>query len=118
MYPGRSPARCGLRPPLRQRATEKAVPESDPALQRIERVSLMACAALAAAAAILTGGVEAPLGVAGGGALVAISYRGIKGGITAVVDRGASAGGRPKAVTFALVKFFTRYAILALAAYV
>ena len=73
---------------------------------------MIACAALAVAAGIVTRGVEAPLGVLGGGALVAISYRGIKAGISAVVTGGA------KPVAIGLVKFFTRYAILAVAAYV
>jgi len=93
--------------------------EPDPALRRIERHSVIACAALAVAAGIVTRGVEAPLGVLGGGALVAISYRGIKAGISAVVDSGnggAAGGSRPVAI--GLVKFFTRYAILAVAAYV
>jgi hypothetical protein len=88
------------------------VAETDPGLRRIERYSVVACAALAVAAAVLTRRVDAPLGVLGGGALVAISYHGIKAGISAVV------GGGSKAVAIGLVKFFTRYAILALAAYV
>ena len=50
-----------------------------------------------------------------------ISYRGIKGGIDAMAD--AAAGERSRVRTGAktaigLVKFFTRYAILAVAAYV
>jgi len=88
------------------------VAETDPGLRRIERYSVVACAALSVAAAVLTRRVDAPLGVLGGGALVAISYRGIKAGITAVV------GGGSKPAAIGLVKFFTRYAILALAAYV
>jgi hypothetical protein len=101
------------------------VAERDPALRRIERYSVIACAVLAVAAGIVTRGVEAPLGVLGGGALVAISYRGIKAGISTVAgagdardarDGGEVAGSRPVAI--GLVKFFTRYAILALAAYV
>ena len=86
--------------------------ETDPGLRRIERYSVVACAALAVAAGIVTRRVDAPLGVLGGGALVAISYRGIKAGISAVVNGGS------KPVAIGLVKFFTRYAILALAAYV
>ena len=58
-----------------------AVAESDLTLRRIERHSVMACAVLAAAAAVVTRRLDAPLGVLGGGALVAISYRGIKAGI-------------------------------------
>jgi hypothetical protein len=86
-------------------------------LRRIERRSLLTCVLLAAAAAVATRGIAAPLGVAGGGVLVAISYRGIKGGAGAL-------SGEPTASAFArrtraagLVKFFTRYAILAVAAY-
>jgi hypothetical protein len=88
------------------------VAETDPGLRRIERYSVVACAALAVAAGVLTRRIDAPLGVLGGGALVAISYRGIKAGISAVVTGGS------KPVAIGLVKFFTRYAILALAAYV
>ena len=94
------------------------VAETDPGLRRIERHSVIACAALAVAAGIITRGVEAPLGVLGGGALVAISYQGIKAGITALVDAGGGEAGGSKKVAIGLVKFFTRYAILALAAYV
>ena len=93
--------------------------EPDPALRRIERHSVIACAALAVAAGIVTRGVEAPLGVLGGGALVAISYRGIKAGISTVVDTGhGGASGGSRLAAIGLVKFFTRYAILAVAAYV
>jgi hypothetical protein len=56
----------------------------------------------------------APAGVFGGGALVWISYRGIKGGVEVLTGR---VRGRTS-VAVALVKFFTRYAILAVAAYV
>jgi hypothetical protein len=92
--------------------------ENDPVLRRIERHSLLACGGLAVTAAIVTRGVEAPLGVLGGGSLVAISYLGIKAGITALVEAGAGSGraGEGK-VIIGLVKFFTRYAILAVAAY-
>ena len=98
--------------------TGNTVAESDPALRRLERHSLTACAVLAVAAGIVTRGVEAPLGVLGGGALVAISYRGIKAGITALVDAGAGGAAGARRVVFGLVKSFTRYGILAVAAYV
>jgi hypothetical protein len=91
--------------------------ETDPVLRRIERHSLIACVMLAVAAAVVTRRGEAALGVLGGGALVAISYRGIKGGSTALVDVSAGGGSR-RGVAIGLVKFFTRYAILAVAAYV
>ena len=66
----------------------------------------------------MTRRVEAPLGVLGGGALVAISYRGIKAGITVLVEAGPGGAGGTRHVAIGLVKFFTRYAILAVAAYV
>ncbi len=92
--------------------------ESDAVLRRVERNSVLACAAMALVAwGIARGDVSAPAGVFGGGALVWISYRGIKGGIDAIV--GAAAGEtRGAGVAIGLVKFFTRYAILAVAAYV
>jgi hypothetical protein len=92
--------------------------ERDPMLRRIERTSVAVCGAMAVAAWIAARGrLDAPLGVVGGALLVAISYRGIKGGIDAVA--GAAGGERRRAgVTIGLVKFFTRYAILAVAAWV
>ena len=79
---------------------------------------MIACAVMAAAAwALARGAVDAPFGVLGGGALAWISYHGIKSGIDAVAYAGPAgwtAGRRARG----LVKFFTRYAILAVAAYV
>ena len=93
--------------------------ESDLALRRIERDGTIACLAMAAVAwAIARGRVAAPLGVLGGGLLVAVSYRGIKSGVDALISlMGGGAGGH-KGIVSGLVKFFTRYAILAGAAYV
>jgi len=91
------------------------VTEADPILRRIERRAVASCAVMALGAwAIARGRVDAPLGVLGGGALVWISYRGIKNGVDALVDRTASRA----RVAIGLVKFFTRYGILAIAAYV
>jgi hypothetical protein len=97
--------------------------DSDPMLRRVERDSLLACGAMALAALAIAGGrLGPPLGVLGGGALVAVSYGGIKGGIDALVavaGAGADAQRRArKRAVIGLVKFFTRYAILAAAAYV
>lgn len=93
--------------------------EQDPVLRRIERLTIAACLVMAAAAWPIGGWrVAAPLGVAGGGLLVAISYRGIKAGVDGIVAAMAEgASGRGKAAV-GLVKFFTRFAILAAAAYV
>jgi hypothetical protein len=92
------------------------VSDVDSVLQRVERDGLIACGAMAAAAwALARGDTNAPLGVMGGGVLVWISYRGIKSGIDALTGIG---GGTRLKAAIGLVKFFTRYAILALAAYV
>jgi hypothetical protein len=91
------------------------VTEPDPMLRRIERRAVVSCAIMALGAwAIARGRVDAPLGVVGGGALVWISYRGIKSGVDALAERTSS---RVR-VAVGLVKFFTRYGILAVAAYV
>ena len=96
--------------------------ESDPVLRRVERNGILACAVMAAAAwGIARGDVAAPVGVFGGGLLVWISYRGIKGGIDVMTlprDGRGGRGGGGVSVAIGLVKFFTRYAILAVAAYV
>jgi|RhiMetdeSRZDD1v2_1073273.scaffolds.fasta_scaffold114194_4 hypothetical protein len=98
------------------RAGRRAVAEADPRLRRIERDGLIACGVMAAGAWVIArGAVDAPLGVLGGGALVWISYRGIKSGIDVLT--GASGNARLR-TAIGLVKFFTRYAILAVAAYV
>ena len=85
--------------------------ERDPFVRGLERDAMIACACCAAAAlAIGDEGPRASLGVLGGGLLAGVSYRAIKGAADAV----AAPGGRPAA----LVKFVTRHAILAVAAYV
>jgi hypothetical protein len=82
-------------------------------LSRFERDALIACAAMAtvAAAAWPDRGLSAGAGVLGGGLLSALSYRGLKGLVLALDE-----GQHPSPRT--LVNFFTRHAILAVAAYV
>ncbi len=85
--------------------------ERDPFLRRFERDAVLACGALSCAALAWPGGGRwAAASVAGGGLLAAASYRAIKGGVDAVAGGGSGAR--------ALVKYFTRYGILAAAAYV
>ena len=93
--------------------------EPDPLLRRVERNGLVACGVMAVAAWAAAGGrLAAPLGVAAGGALAAISYRGIKVGIDALAGATREGeGGRGRAA-IRLVKFCTRYGILTVAAYV
>jgi hypothetical protein len=87
------------------------VTERDPFLRRFERDAVAACVAMAVAAfAVSDEGWRAALSVMGGGLLAGASYRAIKGGVDAV-----SGGGTRGA---ALVKYFTRYGILTVAAYV
>jgi hypothetical protein len=125
--------------------------ERDPALRRFERDAVLACLGLAAcglAAVWPTRGIVPALngaaGVLGGGLLMALSYRAIKGAASLVVEtmgneaggplppenRGSAAGDHaaeqdvgPARLpagrrAFLAVKFFTRYALLAVAAYV
>lgn len=89
--------------------------ENDPFLHRLERDALVACAAMAVVALVVWWERwDVALGILAGGLLVWISYTGIRSGVDAVVRRGAGTrGGR----RWALVKFFTRYAIVAAVAY-
>jgi hypothetical protein len=81
-------------------------------LRQLERDALVACVAMALAAFFIPfGGPWAALGVLGGGGLAGVSYWGLKAGVYGPVG---ARSGRPAA----LVKFFTRYAMLAVAAYV
>lgn len=93
--------------------------EPDPLLQRVERNAVFACAVMAVLAwAMARGRLSAALGVVAGGGLAAVSYRGIKGGIDALAGVAAAGAGGGTRAAIGLVKFFTRYAILAVAAYV
>src|SRR5207248_2627886 len=63
----------------------------------------------------------AAAGVVSGGVLAAISYRGIKAGVDVLAPAPGDSDAPNKGqvwVAIGLVKFFTRYAILALAAWV
>jgi hypothetical protein len=81
---------------------------------RVARTTASVCAGLALAAWLIwPGRWQAAAGVVGGGALVALSGWAISGAVDGAIGRGAGGGGGARA----LVKFFTRHAILALAAY-
>ena len=68
---------------------------------------------VAVATVIWWGRSDIALGVLAGGGVAAISYTGIKAGIDAVARRAREG----RAARWALAKFFTRYAIVAAAAY-
>ena len=108
-------------------------------VERIARTAAVVCVVLAAAAALWTRGVLAPLGVLGGGVLIGLSYWAIKSAVDALTPQaGPPEAVPPKAVPpeavppeagqekdrgrkragFHLVKIFTRHGMLALAAYV
>ena len=98
----------------------------DPLLSRLERDSLVVAGLLTVAAAVLWP--ESPgraLGVLGGIALIAISYRGIRAGVDglwagapAPADPSGGLSPRPTPPRAGFVKFFTRHAILGVGAYV
>ena len=102
--------------------------DPDPALRRFERDALIACGVMTAIAlAVQRGRPDAAAGVVGGFALTAFSYSALKGAVNLVASLSAAArpaGEAPadpplpagKRVTLA-VKFFTRYALLAVGAY-
>lgn len=94
----------------------------DGLIRRLQRDTLWAGGAMAAAAALAWPARPGrPLGVLGGLLLVAVSYRGIVAGVDAAWGAGHGADGpatrRPDR-GFRFVKFFTRHAILAVGAYV
>ena len=84
-------------------------------LRRLERDAVVAALLLAAGAALWWPQRPGrPLGVLGGLALVGIGYAGIRAGVRALGESPETRGSRRRS---GFVKFFTRHAILALAAY-
>jgi hypothetical protein len=97
-------------------------------IERIARDTALACAAVAVLFAIWKRAWMAPLSVLGGGALIGLSWWAIRGAVDGLIGAGgglprrsvddAKAGETGQKLTgFSLVKFFTRHAIVALAAY-
>lgn len=98
--------------------------ESDLSLRRVERDAALACAAMAVLALVLQrGGLGGAVGVVGGGALMAFSFRAIRGGVDAMVQRVAprpgDAGSTPGAgrIGWILLRFLFRYVIIGVAAW-
>jgi hypothetical protein len=113
--------------------------ESDRMLRQFERDGVAACLAMAAIAlAVERGRLDGAAGVLAGGALTALSYLAIKGGVDALLAVASKASGReesraekdggdgpenrlaltPGRRAWLAVKFFGRYALLAVGAYV
>ena len=87
-------------------------------LQRLQHTTLMAVGVLALGAFVVRPTQPRfALAVVGGGVLAGLSYWGLRGVADAVGRPRDFAEKRPGFRVFALVKFFTRHAILALAAY-
>jgi hypothetical protein len=103
-----------------------SAPGRDPLLSRLERDAVIVAAVLAvAAAALWPGRPGRALGVLGGFALIAVSYRGIRAGVdglwagaSGLAEAGGAIAPPPKPSRAGFVKFFTRHAILAGGAYV
>ncbi len=96
--------------------------EADRALRSFERDSMAACLILAAAGWALSGWRwEVGGGVLAGGGLMALSYAFIRGSVEwaarALAGEGAERPRRRLRAVLALVKYLTRYALLAVAAY-
>ena len=86
-------------------------------IERVARDTAMACLALAMLFLIWKRNVASPLGVLGGGLLIGLSFWAIRGTVDTLIGlRSRGETGRIS-TGFALVKFFTRHAIVALAAY-
>lgn len=97
-------------------------------IERIARGTALACVVIAVLFAIWKRDLAAPFGVLGGGVLIGLSFWAIRGTVDTLMAQGAGlsrrSGEAGKADEtsrissgFALVKFFTRHGILALAAY-
>ena len=93
--------------------------DSDPWLRRLELEALGACAVMAMVGLILAGGHPAgAFSVLAGGLIVGLMYESVKGATDRAMRRGEAAAVKGWRQAWGLVKFFTRYAILAVAAYV
>ena len=87
-------------------------------LRRLQRTTLFSIAALTFAALVFQPTQpRIALGVVGGGVLIGLSYWGLRPMADVVAKPRNFAEKRPSFRIFALVKFFTRHAILAFAAY-
>jgi len=86
-------------------------------IARIARDTALACLAIALVFFLFKRTLAAPLGVLGGGLLIGLSFWAIRGTVDALIAlQKKDETGRNQPL-FALVKFFTRHGIVALAAY-
>jgi len=93
------------------------MPEPDASLRRVQRDAAIICVALAAlAAVVMRGRPEGALGVLAGGALMAVSYAAIKGGVDAALGRKGEAAAS-SAAAWAAFRFIARYGVIAVLAW-
>ncbi len=85
-------------------------------IARVARNTAWSCLALAIAFGLWRQSIVSAIAVVGGGLLIGISFWAIRGAVDDLVLRFRSETGQ-KSAAFLLVKFFTRHAIVALAAY-
>ena len=86
-------------------------------LDRIVRNTAIACAVVAVVYALVRRSWIAGAAVIGGGLLISISYWAIRGAAAAAIALRSNGESPSNSTRLPLVKFFTRHAILALAAY-
>jgi len=86
-------------------------------IARIRRDTALVCGLMALVSALWFRNVAVPMGVIGGGLLIALSFWAIRGSVDAFVGFRSESETARKPARFHLVKFFTRHAMLALAAY-
>jgi len=86
-------------------------------IARIARDTAVACLVIAIGFFIWKRDAASPLGVLGGGLLIGMSFWAIRGTVDALIALRLEAETGRISRVFVLVKFFTRHAIVALAAY-
>ena len=86
-------------------------------IARVARDTAIACVAIAILFLLWRRHVSSPLGVLGGGLLIGLSFWAIRGAVDTFIARQSESKTGGKTGHFSLVKFFTRHAIVALAAY-
>ena len=86
-------------------------------IARIARDTGLACLAIALVFFLFKRTLAAPLGVLGGGVLIGLSFWAIRSTVDTLISLRSSGETGRKSPRFALVKFFTRHGIVALAAY-
>jgi hypothetical protein len=88
-------------------------PEPDASLRRVQRDTLVICIGTVGLALLLMRGrPEGALGVLAGGALMAVSFLAIRGGVDAALKRGS-----PRAGAWAAFRFIARYGVITVLAW-